>query len=171
MSQALPEIVDAWRMVDARRTFQGSVRLATMSRLASALAVPGDNAEYDLEFGKDQLGVRFLQVRVDAVLPLTCQRTLETFALPVRIDTRLGLITDEADEAGLPEGYEPLLVTDGSLRLADVIEDELILAIPVIPVKPGTEYVPRVWGDAPAETDATPPSNPFAALKELKKAR
>jgi uncharacterized protein len=83
----------------------------------------------------------------------------------------LGLITDEADEAGLPEGYEPLLVTDGSLRLADVIEDELILAIPAVPVKPGTEYVQRAWGDAPDETDVTTQPNPFAALKELKKAR
>ena len=36
-------------------------------------------------------------------LPLICQRGLERFELPVHIDTRLGLIAREADEAGLPE--------------------------------------------------------------------
>jgi uncharacterized protein len=68
---------------------------------------------FDLEFGKDDLGIAFLQVRVSAALPLTCQRTLEVFDLPVQIDSRLGLITREEDEAGLPAGYEPLM-TDGA---------------------------------------------------------
>jgi uncharacterized protein len=110
-------------------------------------------------------------VRADAALPLICQRSLERFELPVHIDTRLGLITREADEAGLPEGYEPLLTADGALRLADVVEDELILAVPAVPVKPGSEYVERSWGDDAGEPETAPPDNPFGALKKLKISR
>ena len=65
---------------------------------------------------------------------------LKRFLQPVQLVQRLGLIREEADEAGLPEGYEPLLVPDdGMLRPAELVEDELILAVPVVPAMPGTE--------------------------------
>jgi len=170
MNAALPETVDAWRMVQARRLFQGSLPLAAMPRLRDSLAAAEGVVTFDLEFGKDDLGVPHLHVRADAALPLMCQRTLDVFALPVRIDTRLGLITQEADEATLPAGYEPLLTSDGALRLADVIEDELILALPVIPVKPGVAPTVRTFGKVDEPKDVVKP-NPFAVLQKIKPAK
>ena len=169
MSQGLPDSVDAWRMVQARRHFAGMLPLAKLPRLAADLASSEGEVQFDLEFGTDELGMPFLHVRAQAGLPLACQRTLETFVYPVAIDTRLGLITKESDEAGLPPNYEPLLTPDGVLRLADVIEDELLLALPLVPVKPGSEAVERSWGDDEPLQDEAPP-NPFAALKKLKDA-
>ncbi len=128
--------------------------------------VEGD-ADFDLEFGKDEFGIQYLAVRVDAELPLTCQRTLEVFRQPVHVDQRLGLIGEESEEAALPPGYEPLLITDGAVDLAGVIEDELILALPVVPLKPGA---PIEWHDDAPEDDEPEP-NPFAALEGLKKKR
>jgi uncharacterized protein len=64
-----------------------------------------------------------------------------------------------------------LLTADGALRLADVVEDELILAVPAVPAKPGSEYVERSWGDDAGEPEAAPPDNPFGALKKLKISR
>lgn len=154
-------------MVQARRHFAGTLPLAKLPRLAADLASSDGVAQFDLEFGSDELGVPYLHVRAQAGLPLACQRSLETFVFPVAIDTRLGLITKEADEAGLPPNYEPLLTSDGVLKLADVVEDELILALPLVPVKPGTEAVERSWGETePTATETAP--NPFAALKKLK---
>jgi uncharacterized protein len=167
MNASLPESVDAWRMVTARRLFHGSLPLAAMARLRDSLAATAGMVTFDLEFGRDDLGVAHLHVLADAALPLTCQRTLETFNLPVHIDTRLGLITQEAEESALPTGYEPLLTSDGMLRLADVIEDELILALPVIPVKPGAPPLVHGWTDSEEPQEAARP-NPFAALQKIK---
>ena len=167
MNNVLPESVDAWRMVQARRSFQGSLPLASLPRLRGSLAASDGVVDFDLEFGKDDLGMAHLRVRAQASLPLTCQRTLEVFRLPVHVDTRLGLIAQEADEAALPGGYEPLLTVDGNLHLADVIEDELILALPVVPVKPGTEHeAPAFTGAARDEPEVS--KNPFSVLKNLK---
>jgi uncharacterized protein len=170
MSQALPATVDAWRMVQARRRFEGSIALAAMPRLAADLAEPAGEVSFVLEFDRDALGVPFLHVRADAALPLVCQRSLDRFELPVRVDSRLGLIAEEADEAALPPGYEPLLTPDGELRLADVVEDELILAVPDVPVRPGSEHVDRTWGE-PAGDEEPAPKNPFEALKTMKISR
>ncbi|HEY0229896.1 MAG TPA: YceD family protein [Dokdonella sp.] len=167
MSAALPDRVDVARQVQAQRTFDGSLPLASMQRLRGSLANTEGEARYSLEFGRDSLGIAYLALRVEAALPLVCQRTLETFAYRVALDQRLGLIASEGEEAALPEGYEPLLVPDGQLDLADVIEDELILALPVVPLKPGA---PLEWKDGPVDEDAGEQRpNPFAVLGSLKK--
>ena len=167
MNNVLPESVDAWRMVQARRSFQGSLPLASLPRLRGSLAASDGAVDFDLEFGKDDLGVAHLRVRADTSLPLTCQRTLDVFRLPVHVDTRLGLIAREEDEAGLPGDYEPLLTADGALRLADVVEDELILALPAVPVKPGAEYQEPEFAGTERD-DAKESKNPFAVLQNLK---
>jgi uncharacterized protein len=166
MSPALPERVDASRMVQARRIFQGTLPLASLGRLRTSLAEAEGEVEYDLEFGKDELGIAFLAVRAVAELPLTCQRTLEVYRESVKIDQRLGLVADESEEAALPPGYEALLIPDGTLDPAAVIEDELILALPVVPMKPGA---PLEWKDEAADEAEAAPEKPFAALAGLGK--
>ncbi|TYT25614.1 DUF177 domain-containing protein [Luteimonas viscosa] len=167
MSAEMPEILDAWRMVAARREFEGRVALSALPRLRDALSEAGGEVVFALGFDRDTMQVPYLELRIDAELPLQCQRTLQRFLFPVRTVQRLGLIRDEADEAGLPPGYEPLLVPqDGVLRPLDLVEDELILAIPVVPVKPGSEAVERDW---PVSAEEEVRANPFAGLAALKK--
>lgn len=165
---SVPDSLDAWRQVTARRGFEGRIALASLDRLADLLAEPEGEMAFSLDFDRDSFGVAYVELRIAADLPLLCQRTLERFVLPVRIEQRMGLIRDESEEAGLPPGYEPLLLDEsGELRPLDLVEDELILAVPVVPVMPGTEAVEREWGEA-AGVEAQRP-NPFAALASLKK--
>ena len=169
MSAAFPETVDAWRMVTSQRHFHGSLPIAALPRLCESLADPSGQLRYELEFGRDGLGVAFLALRVEGALSLICQRTLEAFAWPVSLSTRLGLIRNEADESALPPGYEALLVGgEGELRLSDVIEDELILTLPIVPTKPGADESEEVvYSTENAEARAK--DNPFSALASLKK--
>jgi uncharacterized protein len=160
--------MDAWRQVTARSAFEGRVPLASLRRLASLLEAPDGDVVFSLDFDRDSFGVAYVEVRVETELPLVCQRTLERFLLPVHIDQRMGLIRDEADEAALPPGYEALLVDEsGELETLALVEDELILAVPVVPVKPGSEAVEHEWGDDEVVEVERP--NPFAALAALKK--
>lgn len=166
--QSVPETLDAWRQVTARRGFEGRVPLASLDRLASLLLEPEGDVVFSLDFDRDSLGVAYVGLKVDAALPMLCQRTLERFLLPVRIDQRMGLIRTEAEEAALPPGYEPLLLDpSGELATLDLVEDELILAVPVVPIMPGTEAVEREWADGDVQEPEKP--NPFAALAALKK--
>jgi uncharacterized protein len=169
MSANLPEVLDAWRMVAARRGVEGSLPLSSLTRLRDSLADDEGEVRFSIEFDHDALKVPYAELRIEAELPLVCQRTLERFLLPVRIEQRLGLIRSESEEAALPPDYEPLLMPDdGMLRTAELVEDELILAVPVVPVRPDSEPVERDWsnGDSPAEPERP---NPFAALASLKK--
>jgi len=168
MSANVPELLDAWRMVAARRRFEGQVNLADLTRLQGLVADTEGTCTYALEFGRDEIvRVSYVELTITTELPLTCQRSMQRFLLPVHVVQRLGLVRDEAEEAALPEEYEALLVPeDGELRPLDVVEDELVLAVPVVPLSPEGEAVDRDW--APTEEE-TSKANPFAALAALKK--
>ncbi len=158
-------------MVSARRSFAGTLPVASMPRLCGMLAGDAGEVAYELEFGRDDLGMAYLDVRADAPLTVTCQRSLEPFVLPVSVSSRLGLIRSEREESGLSPESEPLLVEeDGKLAMADVIEDELLLALPLVPVNPDSA-LPEEFTRPPSESEAGDEhtENPFAVLRELKK--
>ncbi len=159
-------------MAAARRSFDGRLPLAAMARLRDLLADTEGEARFTLEFGHDALQVPFAELRVDAELPLICQRSLQRFLQPVTVAQRFALVRcidgDEEDvEASLLPDYEVLqLSDDGMLRPAELVEDELILAVPLVPTMPGSESVERDW-PVPPEEEAR--ANPFAVLASLKK--
>ncbi len=169
MSAQMPELVDAWRMVTARSRLEARLALSSMTRLRDVLADTEGEAVCSLEFGRDAFQVPYADLCIDVGLPLICQRSLQRFVFPVHLEQRLGLIRDEADEAGLLPEYEALLVPeDGMLAPAAMIEDELILAVPVIPVAPGSESVERDW---PVTAEEETRVNPFSGLAALKQDR
>jgi uncharacterized protein len=165
MSATLPPVLDAWRMVAASRYFEGELPLAAFKRLKDSLTDSEGVCRYRIEFGRGELDLPFVEIRADAHLPMLCQRSLERYLQPVNVLQRLGLITEEAQEAALPEGTEPLLLpANAELRPIDLIEDELILALPVVPIDPESTELEAQW---PEDADDDKP-NPFAALAALK---
>ena len=164
----VPEVLDAWRMVAARRQFEGVLPLSAMPRLRGSLVDDAGECRFRLAFDRDEvLRMPYVELEVEAALPLECQRTLRRFLFPVKTVQRLGLIRDEAEEAALPPEYEPLLVpADGLLHPVDLVEDELVLAVPVVALSPDSDTVEREWAAPQEETAAV---SPFAALAALKK--
>jgi len=136
-------------------------------RLAGLLFDSEGEVRFSLGFDRDALGTPYAELELETRLPLQCQRSLNRFEFKVKLHQRLGLIRKEADEAGLPPGYEPLLVPEsGELRATDLIEDELILAIPVVPIDPDGPPASPEW--VPSVDEAPQRPNPFAALAALK---
>lgn len=166
MSRDFPALVNFWRLAHARRGFQGTWPVARLERLRGLLASDAGEVEFGARFGIDDSGYAFVDLSVKAELILTCQRTLEPFGFPVELEVRLGLIASEADAAALPEGYEPVVARDEPSPLMDLVEDELILALPLIAKKPvGPDEPALVFETGP---EPEPLASPFGALEALK---
>ena len=158
-------------MVAGRRSFEGILPVAELPRLVEALADDRGEVAYRLDFEQGILGGPQLHVVLSAGLTLECQRTLESFVYPAAVDTRLGLLAKEQDADALPGDCEPLLLEGGALSPRKVIEDELLLALPLVPVKPGSEVLQGEWnapGDHPqAAEPGEAVTHPFADLRTL----
>lgn len=162
-------------MVAGRRSFEGVLPVAALPRLVQALADDDGEITYRLDFEQGELGGLQLHVVLDAGLTLACQRTLEPFKFLATVDTRLGLLSDERDADALPGSCEPLLLDGGALSPGAVIEDELLLALPLVPIKPGSEALQGEWsapGRNPQDAGQDEPvTHPFAELRDMLEAR
>jgi uncharacterized protein len=102
---------------------------------------------------------------IEGFVFLICQNTLEAFRHEISIRDRLVLVDDESglpgvDEEGEEEDY---VVAEGPLDIRDLVEDAVLLALPMVPRKPGVD------GDVKREAGEGSKPSPFAALAGLKK--
>lgn len=164
MVERLPDFLDPFEYAERKRRVKGSVPLDRMDRLGDSLVNRQGEARIEFEFKKEGRVVA-ITGRVEAELVLCCQCCLEPLAWPVGTDVYLGVVgsIDEADL--LPEGIEPIIVErGGNVALMDIVEDELLLAIPVIPRH-------SACGLPKPEASADAAEHPFAALAHLKNNR
>ena len=172
MSGAQPPSLDLARAARQAFDLKGRLPVKSLPRLMPALVSDDGEAEYELHAGMD-LGRRVAVTgSIDAELTLTCQRCLGPVKLKLHTEPKLAWVkTDEALEA-LPEEYDPIMSADGRVALTDLVADELLLALPLVPKHEGcTECVEL---PEPADQPAAPvevSKNPFAELAKLKRGR
>jgi uncharacterized protein len=182
MSNPLPDLLDPHKAVGQTARFEGRLELRRLPRLAALLlrddgkSREADEAvRYRLAFRRDVDGRGVVSGQVSAVLPLRCQRCFEAYLLEVEAPISLAVVEGLDEARTLPEHYDPLLVEERLIRPADLIEDELILAVPAIPrhaeglCQPPSRASAEA-ADGPAEQggDAHGKRRPFAVLASLK---
>jgi uncharacterized protein len=161
----LPEKIALDKAVNGQRHYQGSVKLHKMSRLADMLTDIDGDVEFSLQFDRAAKLLGKAQVKVKADLPLICVISHNKFMLPVEIDTTVGFIDDLEYEEFVGVDMEPSWVEGGFIKPLEIIEDELILAVPDAPFNEN-ETDGETTDAANLVTDEKP--NPFDILKSLK---
>ena len=113
----------------------------------------------------------WLRLEAKASLPLTCQRCMSAVLTAVEIDQWYRFVADEAIAmAEDDQSEEDLLVMAPQFDLLEVLEDELLMALPLVPMHescPLTPVFSAGEGELAGMDDAKP--HPFAALAQLKK--
>ena len=165
MSRDFPDWVHPEKAAAARREFAGSVPVDRMPRLAG-LIVEGRATEinFHLAFGHNELGQIRVDVEISGHVPLQCQRSLRVFDHQLRSTSVVGIVLSDDEADGLPGDYEPLVCPDNRLMLLDMVEEEILLGLPLVPVDPDSSRI----GAEPATADT---HRPFEALSALKKDR
>jgi len=102
-----------------------------------------------------------------ANLRMTCQRCLEPVDVAIKAQMSLGFVQSEEALAELPESLEPFLLEEEEIPLADVLEQEMILALPIVAYHAECEPASYQQGDEAAEAGEEKP-NPFKVLEQLK---
>ena len=171
MSGRLPEQVDPLRLARQGARIEGVLPLAQMHRLAQYLSAAIGEATVQMEFGLGEGAIGFLRGQTQAQLSVICQRCLQPMSLAVEVPFAFGLTVSEEAAGKLGDDHEPLLVGDEPLRLSELVEDELILALPIVALhdKQDCPAAQRLEATAPETERQGAESNPFAVLKELKR--
>jgi DUF177 domain-containing protein len=156
---------------------EGEWRAEALPRLVSATLPPADgSARPGIAWrvaGKRRVlpgaGTQaVLVIGADTQVTLECQRCLQPMTLPLHAERRIFFVEGEDAAATLDaESEDDVLALTPGLELPQLIEDELLLALPIVPRHDHCpEPLPRAFVDP--EAAASPADNPFAALAALK---
>jgi uncharacterized protein len=115
----------------------------------------------------------WLHLQAHATVPLTCQRCMGVVETPVEVDQRYRFVASEdIAMAEDDQAEEDLLVMEPQFNLLAVLEDELLMALPLVPMHEECPVAPKLQaGDVEAPDAAGEPAgkpNPFAVLAQLK---
>ena len=169
--------LDIVAFTDAAGTRQGREPLQTYERLQEEARGPSEGswvhwqARGELRPVAGSDGERWLHLGVDAALPMTCQRCLTPVVVPLEADCWFRFVADEATaEAQDDESEEDLLVLSREFDLRALIEDELLMAMPLVPLHDVCPIpVKMAVVDPDFEEAAADKPHPFAALAALQK--
>lgn len=166
----LPETVDFVRQVELNRTMEGIYPISKLTRLGEVLLSKEGNVSAKLEF-THSVGIASLRGRVSAKLLLECQRCLNPLEIEVSGNFKFALVNSEDEFEFIPEEFEPYLLEGEEQSLIELIEDELLLSLPMVAIHEDdcSEYMAKQNSEIRAAIEAEKQAkNPFAVLQALK---
>ena len=169
MSPPGPKPLDVDRMADGQADIDFTVSLADLPRLRSRFESVGGAVSGHVHFSRDS-GFAVAEIRMTGTATLQCQRCMGSMVVPVDTGTRVALLSAEADAGRVPDDLEPVLAPGGRISVDDLVEEELMLFLPIVP-RHESETECGVVESAPQVADEGPETTqkPFAQLADLLK--
>ena len=171
MHQKLPVEIDPFRLAKSGLILEGKLSLSSMSRLSGLLQNSDGQVDVKMSFDIDKiLGTPIMVGEFKADLPLLCERCSESMVFEAKVESSLAIINSEKKIDDLAEQYEPWIInSDEPVMLSSIVEDELILAIPLVPKHEHACLPKEAWFSGEEQIDDEKPISPFAVLSALKK--
>jgi uncharacterized protein len=152
-----------------------TIPLAELPRVARELTSTEGEATGSARFSR-QLGQAVADLEVSAQPEVVCQRCMQTMRWPVKVKSRIALVSDYDAADRVPGELEVFLVEGDSLSVRDLVDEEVLLALPHVPRHgEGSECassgvrLPGHEGETDEEAAEHQVQKPFAQLGELLK--
>lgn len=149
---------------------EGVLQLAKLPRLDGLVVDQKGLIEVHCKFLNDEEGRSVLNLQFETELSVECQRCMEPVSIVVGSNTDLGIVWTEDQAKALPSHLEPLVLEEGQGNLWSVVEDELILSLPIVSYHDEGQCVQlkEQYSVGEEPTDLVQEPNPFQVLESLK---
>lgn len=165
---ALPQFIDVQKWADREAVIEQIHPLRAYARLLEGAVDDEGEVTVNVRLHRDQQGLFVVDGRMATTVKLTCQRCLEPVAADLDVGVHLWLLRSEEQADRLPDDADFLVIDEnGCIDLAAALEDELILALPLVPAHEECAAFP-VEPCEEAEPEAPARPNPFQVLASLK---
>ena len=165
----LPITISPTRSAQRRLVCKGVFKLSEMTRLLAVSESHGEFAQVSVKFDVDERGLTVMSGKASALVALTCQRCNGDFEQALEVEFIFSPAKNAEAAEDIPSYYDVIeLDENGEVNLRDLVEEEFLLAIPLIPrheLKDCHAKADSVWGELPQELEKP---HPFDVLKQLK---
>jgi uncharacterized protein len=145
--------------------FQGKIEISDLTRLAEFLL--SDSAEIAVEFNfcQSDYDIPIVEGRVKTRLTVECQRCLKAMEIP--LDMEFKLLVNASDDLIAESHLDSIYCEDGKLDIFEVVEDELILGLPLVTMHDDMTCN-KFWPTQAESSELVAEENPFSVLAKLK---
>lgn len=173
--QRLPVEVEPFKLVEQGRLFTGRIPQKDFPRLEELLYSSDDLddnklIEVDMEFARTDTRLPVIKGQIKAELQMVCNRCLESTDLNVDTHFEVVLVSTDEQAERLQDSFDIWMVEDQKIFLRDFIEDEILLAMPIVISHENCEPAKKLIEALPEDESIQDQQeeNPFAVLKDLK---
>lgn len=170
----IPDHVDARKIFVQQALIEGGIPLSRLPRFREALTDGQGDVRVALDFIIDDEYRRVIEGTLTAQVHVLCQRCLEPMDVLIEEAFSLAVLESEVQMANLPKRLDPWICEDTKLVLADLVDEQLILAMPIVSYHEGPCTGPMSFGEETTSGDKAAPdsgsrkANPFDILRTLK---
>jgi DUF177 domain-containing protein len=166
MPSAATRGLEVLRLARQGAQLDGELAWDALPRLVAAVSTPdGTGVHYSVEFAVDADGGLRIEGECSAQVVLRCQRCMGDVTVKVVAPVQVAVTQGAEEWRRLDPGVDPVeLDEDGRIDLESLLEDELLLALPLVPMH---EDADCHAGDAQEEQHGDEAFRPFAALDGL----
>jgi uncharacterized protein len=129
----LTEIIDPWNAAEQNTIITGNCELSQLPRLSGMVIEPTGNVQCKVRFFQENYR-HCITVQIWGTVHVACQRCLGLIETSLKTEVLLALVANYAAMDTLPNIYEPLIVMDRKIKVLNIVEDEILLALPDFPV-------------------------------------
>ncbi len=168
MLDRLPIFIDPLKFSERRKKLSGTLEISELTRLSDILLDNTGKVEVDFSFDKEgRMATIRGEIRVN--LKLECQSCLELIDWHEIHSFKLGVVSSLEQANNLSIDLEPLILNDERISVNELVEDELLLALPDFPrhkhvCVETNETLPATEKDKEQSNS----NNPFSVLAKLK---
>lgn len=155
-------VIDCQRFATEQQTLSGEFAVISLERLHDQLFDTEGNVSFELSGWRGDRGQVSFRLKVDGVLHLVCQRCLGGLPFELSVDSRFEMLPAgiEVSQEELEDDSKDFLPLEKMLNVFDLVEDEVILALPVA--------AKHSECDLQGRAEAGGNVSPFAALASIK---
>jgi len=166
----IPPHVDPRKLADRSATLEGELQLAELQRLCGPLADNQGMVRTKFVFERDERNAVVFHSELEVEVKMVCQRCLELVTLPIYSACDYAVVKEGGNTQSVPQGYDVLELGEDPLDLLALVEEELLLALPIVPAHdPKDCQQPAGLEEPESSEDEVTRSNPFSVLAQLKR--
>lgn len=167
--RVLPPVVDARKLAQQGVELHGIVPAHKLDRLADLASDSSEPVTVVLHFGLDEERHSVVTGKLTGKVKSQCQRCLDDVELAVDCDVNVAIVSGQEQAKALPKRFDPWLVAGGEADLYGLIEEEILLSLPMVAYHPDPCLDQGLYSTGEPEIEESgSDDNPFSVLEQLK---
>ena len=164
LNKSLPDQIKLFNFAKKEISLSGLYQISDFPRITEIASNKKDNVRVELSFYLKNNKTPCVEGIIELDIVLTCQRCLDNLSIALKVNFNLAFVRNDQQSEELDSHYEIYVIEEEELATFDLISDEILLSIPMVPTH-DYDCIKEINEQEIVEGKS---ENPFAILKKLK---